>query len=52
MSVDIDDIMGQLIGLYILTFTAAESSIGLAIVIILYKTSGVLDIKLLNKLKG
>nr|ABX45184.1 NADH dehydrogenase subunit 4L [Heterostelium pallidum] len=52
ISIDLDDVMGQIIGLYILTFTAAESSIGLAIVIILYKTCGFLDIKLLQQLKG
>ncbi|KAN0036269.1 hypothetical protein ACTA71_002911 [Dictyostelium dimigraforme] len=39
-SVELNDILGELSGLYILTFTAAESAIGLAIVVILYSKTG------------
>lgn len=51
-SVELNDILGELSGLYILTFTAAESAIGLAIVVILYSKTGVINIRHLNKLKG
>nr|YP_001876558.1 NADH dehydrogenase subunit 4L [Cavenderia fasciculata]ABX45232.1 NADH dehydrogenase subunit 4L [Cavenderia fasciculata] len=48
---DLDDVIGQILGLYILTFTAAESSIGLAIVILLYKKH-LFAINVLRQLKG
>ncbi|KAM9978000.1 hypothetical protein ACTFIY_004513, partial [Dictyostelium cf. discoideum] len=51
-SVELNDILGELSGLYILTFTAAESAIGLAIVVILYSKTGIINIRHLNKLKG
>ncbi|KAN0039446.1 hypothetical protein ACTFIV_003232, partial [Dictyostelium citrinum] len=51
-SVELNDILGELSGLYILTFTAAESAIGLAIVVILYSKTGIINIRNLNKLKG
>jgi NADH-quinone oxidoreductase subunit K len=51
-SVELNDILGELSGLYILTFTAAESAIGLAIVVILYSKTGIINIRQLNKLKG
>jgi len=51
-SIEINDIIGEISGLYILTFTAAESAIGLAIVIILYSQIGIINIRALNNVKG
>lgn len=39
-SLQLDDIMGQIFSFFILTVAAAESSIGLAIIILYYKNRG------------
>lgn len=39
-SIYLDDILGQLFSFYVLTVAAAESSIGLAIIILYYKIRG------------
>ena len=39
-SIQLDDILGQLFSFFILTVAAAESSIGLAIIILYYKNRG------------
>ena len=39
-SAHLDDILGQVFSIFILTVAAAESSIGLAIVILYYRTRG------------
>lgn len=39
-SIQLDDILGQLFALFILTVAAAESSIGLAIIILYYRNRG------------
>lgn len=39
-SLQLDDILGQLFSFFILTVAAAESSIGLAIIILYYKNRG------------
>ena len=51
-SVFIDDIVGQIFSLFVLTIAAAESAIGLAILIIYYRTRGTIAISYLNILKG
>ena len=51
-SVSIDDFMGQIISLFVLTVAAAESSIGLAILVVYYRIHGDIEISLLNRLKG
>lgn len=48
----LDDLMGQLYSLFILTVAAAESSIGLAIIIVYYRLRGGISIDLLSLLKG
>lgn len=49
-SVFIDDIVGQIFSLIILTVAAAESAIGLAILILLFKISGNISIYKINLL--
>ena len=51
-SVFLDDILGQLFALLILTVAAAESAIGLAILVIHYRISGIISIGYLIRLKG
>ena len=51
-SVYLDDIVGQIFALFILTVAAAEAAIGLAILIIYYRIKGVISINVLSSLKG
>ena len=48
----IDDIFGQIFAIFILTVAAAESSIGLAILVIYYRIRGTISIEFINLLKG
>jgi len=48
----LDDLIGQLFSLLILTVAAAESSIGLALLVIYYRTRGTIAIEYMNLLKG
>jgi NADH-quinone oxidoreductase subunit K len=51
-SVFLDDILGQLFALLILTVAAAESAIGLAILVIHYRIKGTVAVELINLMKG
>lgn len=51
-SVFLDDIIGQLFALLVLTVAAAESAIGLAILVIYYRIRGTIAIELINLMKG
>jgi len=51
-SVYLDDIIGQVFTLLILTVAAAESSIGLAILVMYYRRKGIISINLMNYIKG
>jgi NADH-quinone oxidoreductase subunit K len=51
-SMVLDDFLGQIISLLILTIAAAESAIGLAILVIYYRIHGNISITQLNLLKG
>jgi NADH-quinone oxidoreductase subunit K len=51
-SMTLDDFFGQVISLFILTVAAAESAIGLAILVIYYRIRGNIDITFLNLLQG
>lgn len=48
----LDDLLGQLYALMVLTVAAAESSIGLSIIIVYYRLRGGISIDLINLLKG
>ena len=47
-----DQILGQIFTLFIFTIAAAESAIGLAIIVSYFRLRGKISIKLLNTLKG
>lgn len=51
-SVYLDDIVGQVFALFVLTVAAAESAIGLAILVIYYRIKGTIAIEFVNLLKG
>lgn len=51
-SIFLDDIIGQVFALLILTVAAAESAIGLAILVIYYRIRGIITIELINLMKG
>jgi NADH-quinone oxidoreductase subunit K len=51
-SVFLDDILGQLFALLVLTVAAAESAIGLAILVIYYRVRGTIAIEFIDLMKG
>jgi NADH-quinone oxidoreductase subunit K len=51
-SVFLDDLVGQLMTLFVLTVAAAESSIGLAIFLTYYRKKGSIAIEFVTILKG
>ena len=51
-SVAIDDLIGQIFSIMVLTVAAAESAIGLAILVAYYRIRGTIAIKTLNLLRG
>jgi len=51
-SVILDDVVGQYYGLSILTVAAADSAIGLAILVIFYRLRGGISLDSINLLKG
>lgn len=51
-SVLIDNIDGQILAFYILVVAAAESAIGLSILVAYYRVRGTISVKFINLLKG
>jgi len=51
-SVFLDDVIGQIFALLILTIAAAESAIGLAILVLYYRVRGTVSIEYINLLKN
>ena len=52
LSTFIDNINGQIFALYILVVAAAESAIGLSILVAYYRVRGTIAVKYINLLKG
>jgi len=52
ISVYLDDILGQIFSLFILTIAAAESAIALALLVVFYRRKGSIDLNLLQYLKA
>jgi len=48
----LDDLIGQIFAVFILTIAASETAIGLAILVIFYRITGSLSISTINILKG
>ena len=51
-SVFLDDVIGQIFALFILTVAAAESAIGLAILVVYYRIRSTVSIEYINLLKN
>lgn len=51
-SIYLDDEIGQFFALLILTVAAAESAIGLAILVVLYNVRGTIAVQFMNLIKG
>jgi NADH-quinone oxidoreductase subunit K len=51
-SVYLDDLVGQIFALFILTVAAAESAIGLAILVVYYRVRGTIAVEFINLIKG
>ena len=51
-SIYLDDILGQVFSLFVLTVAAAESAIGLAILVVYYRINGTIMSLFINSLKG
>lgn len=51
-SVFLDDVYGQIFAIIILTIAAAESAVGLAILLVSYRLRGSIFISFINLLKG
>lgn len=52
ISIYLDDISGQVFSLYILTIAAAESAIGLALIVIYYRLRGIISVDYISTIKG
>jgi len=48
----LDDVLGQIFAIFVLTIAAAESSIGLALLVVYYRIRGTIAIEFLNQLNG
>lgn len=48
----LDDLIGQLFALLVLTVAAAESAIGLALLVVYYRIRGTIAVEFINLMKG
>ncbi len=48
----LDDLNGQVFAVFILTVAAAESAIGLAILVVFYRVRGIIAVDFINSIKG
>ncbi len=51
-SIALDDLLGQIVSLFILTVAAGESAIGLALLVIYYRVRGTIRVEYINLIKG
>lgn len=51
-SVYLDDLIGQIFALLVLTVAAAESAIGLALLVIYYRVRGTISVEFMSLMKG
>ena len=51
-SIYLQDLVGQVFSMFILTVAAAEAAVGLAIIVIYYKNKGSIDVEQISSLKG
>ena len=51
-SIYLQNLVGQVFAMFILTVAAAESAVGLAIIVIYYKNRGAINVEHISSLKG
>ena len=51
-SIYLQDIVGQVFTMFILTVAAAESAIGLAIIVVYFRNTGSIQVENINSMKG
>jgi len=51
-SIFLQDLVGQIFAMFILTVAAAEAAVGLAIIVIYYKNKGSINVEQISSLKG
>jgi len=51
-SLYLDDVIGQVFALFVLTVAASESAIGLAILVVYYRLRGSINLNMVKVLKG
>ena len=51
-SIYLQNLVGQVFAMFILTVAAAEASVGLAIIVIYYKNKGSINVEQISSLKG
>ena len=51
-SIYLQDIVGQIFTMFILTVAAAEAAVGLAIIVVYYKNKGSINVDQISTLKG
>lgn len=51
-SVHLQDLVGQVFVIFILTVAAAEAAIGLAILVVFFRNNGDISVETINRLKG
>ena len=51
-SIYLQNLVGQVFAMFILTVAAAEAAVGLAIIVIYYKNKGSINVEHINSLKG
>ena len=51
-SIYLENLVGQIFAMFILTVAAAEAAVGLAIIVIYYKNKGTIDVEQIDSLKG
>ena len=51
-SIYLQDLVGQIFTMFILTVAAAEAAVGLAIIVLYYKNKGSINVEQISSLKG
>ena len=51
-SIFLNDLIGQIFALFILTVAAAEAAIGVAIIVVYYRNTGTVHVEEINSLQG
>tara|TARA_Y100001968_G_C18983560_1_gene538028 strand:- start:264 stop:470 length:207 start_codon:yes stop_codon:yes gene_type:complete len=51
-SFELDDLVGQVFAMFVLTVAAAEAAVGLAILVILFRNRGTIAVENIDLMKG